>query len=162
MIDVDPIYAAPFKRLGSYLVDCLMVSLFFLALMGVMRRYGFKVSLYEEKIVLKDNVSTLEKTVDSTSMTKMYYIFLTIDFMYFIVFLCSKKQATIGNQLFKIMVVNKKTIRINPLVAFIRCVAVLLNAQIYYTGLLTYFFRQDRAFLQDILSETTVINLVET
>jgi uncharacterized RDD family membrane protein YckC len=157
----DELYAGPVKRIASYLVDSLIIAAFSISLVNISRKFGIELKIYEQEIVLKDNILTLEKKFDANELTKVYYPLLVIDFLYFVSFMCSKKQATIGQQLFGIMVVHKKNIKITLLVALLRYVAFLIEENIYHVGLLLYFFRSDKALLQDILSDTAVINLVK-
>ena len=86
---------------------------------------------------------------------------LLISALYYTLTVSSKKQGTIGNIICKVMVVDVKNGRVSILDAFIRFVAVIINNTLYGLGYLLYFYRQDRIFLQDLLSGTRVINLIE-
>ncbi|MDR2526720.1 MAG: RDD family protein [Rickettsiales bacterium] len=157
--DRDPMYAKPIRRFCAYLVDCVFVALLFISLIYILKFCGINVGFLNEELSLEGGVMKYGSTEDNY---RNYFTYLLgVDFLYFIVFLSSKKQATLGNQIFKMMVVHKKNIRLNPINSFIRCLGLLLNSQIYYLGFLTYFFRKDGALLQDIISDTNVINLVK-
>ena len=160
----NPIYANPLKRLASFIIDMVIIMVIFNAILGVAGYFGFDSTVYREEIVVEnkgteDETLDVQETFDAKTFRKIYFGLLAVSSTYFVLFLSSKKQATIGNQIFKIMVVHTKEAKISVLSAFIRYIAMLLNNTIYGVGYLLYFFREDHAILQDILSDTRVINL---
>lgn len=162
--EVEKTYASPLKRLLSFIIDAVIIFVFCNTFFGVAKYYGINTDFYKEEAVIEnkgaeDEKIVMKNTTDNKMLFKIYLFSSAVSALYFMIFLSSKKQATIGNQIFKIMVVHTKKVRLNPLNAFIRYIATILNNSIYGVGYLLYFFRKDRAFLQDILSETRVINL---
>ena len=174
--EVEKIYATPFKRVMSFLVDLVIISIILSLFASISNKMGFNLEFYKEEVIIQnqeiENNSELDKnktTLYNQESEPMairriltkdgYWSFFIISSLYFMIFLSSKKQATIGNQIFKIMVVHIKDGRLNPLHAFLRWVATIINNQILFLGYLLYFFNKDRAFLQDLLTETRVINL---
>ncbi len=162
--EVEKTYASPIKRLLSFVVDGLIIIIVCNLFLGIAKYYGMDTDIYKNEAAVEnqgteDEKMTVEKILDKKVFSRVYLIILTTSSLYFMIFLSSKKQATIGNQVFKIMVVHTRKARINPLNAFIRYIATILNNTIYGVGYLLYFFRKDRAFLQDVLSETRIINL---
>ena len=165
-IEVQKTYASPLKRLGSFIRDTISIITISNLFFGTMKYFGYDFNIYKEEAVIENQGTeqehtTIKKVVDKEKFKKMYIIEFCISSLYFVLFLSSKKQATIGNQIFKIMVVHTKKGRLNPLNALIRYILVVLNNTIYGIGYLTYFVRKDRAFMQDILSDTAVINLIK-
>jgi uncharacterized RDD family membrane protein YckC len=158
-ISKDPMYATPIKRLGAYMIDVFIIACFSFVIQRVLVNYGIEFSIYKTKAVLENGLSVLKQEVNLNGYKNLFYLFNFVNYTYFVLFLCSKKQASIGNQFLKIMVVDINVIRIRPLTAIIRCISTTINSQIYYIGLLTYYFRNDGAFLNDIMSNTNVINL---
>lgn len=162
--EVEKIYASPMKRLLSFFIDALIIIVFCNLFLGIVKYYGVDTDVYKKEAIIENKDTDNEKivmkdTLNKQEFSRVYLLILTTSSLYFMVFLSSKKQATIGNQIFKIMVVHTKKAKLNPLNAFVRYIATILNNTIYGVGYLLYFFRKDRAFLQDILSETRVINL---
>lgn len=160
----NPLYASPLKRLASFAVDTIIIVLMFNGVNLVLSRFGIDTEFRKEEIIIEnkgsedENVS-MKETIDKKIFTRSFYIFGTIASLYFSLFLASKKQATIGNQIFRIMVVHTKRTRLNILDGFIRFLLLLINNKLFGAGYLTYFFNQDKAFLQDLLSDTRVINI---
>lgn len=164
--DKNSIYASPLKRIASFAVDLVIIMVIFNLILNVAARYGFDGNIYKQEIVVENKGSdeekvSVEEKIDRKTSMKVNLILLGISTLYFTLFLSSKKQATIGNQIFKIMVVHTKNAKVGILSAFIRYVALLLNNTIYGVGYLLYFFRDDHAVLQDVLSDTRVINVIE-
>lgn len=164
--EVQKIYASPLKRLGSFIVDIIIIMIITNTFFGAMKYFGYDTNIYKEEAIIENQgteqeQTTIQRVLDKEKFKKMYLMEFCMSSLYFVLFLSSKKQATIGNQIFKIMVVHTKKGRLNPLNAFVRYVLVVLNNTIYGIGYLTYFVRKDRAFTQDILSDTAVINLVK-
>lgn len=162
----NTIYASPLKRIASFAVDLIVIMVIFNLFLNIAVHYGFNGDMYKHEIVIENEGSdeervSVEERVDKKISMKINFMLLGISALYFTLFLSSKKQATIGNQLFKIMVVHTKNAKVGILTAFIRYVALLLNNTIYGLGYLLYFFRDDHAVLQDILSDTRVINVIE-
>lgn len=162
--EVEKIYASPIKRLLSFIVDGLIIIILCNIFLGIAKYYGMDTNVYKNEVVVEnqeteDEKMVVNKVLDKKVFSKVYFIILGTSSLYFMIFLSSKKQATIGNQIFKIMVVHTRKARVNPLNAFIRYILTILNNTIYGIGYLLYFFRKDRAFLQDVLSETRIINL---
>lgn len=160
----NEIYASPLKRLGSFFVDMIIIMVIFNAVVNIASHYGYDGKMYKEEVVVEnkgtDNeIVSFKEILDLKVFRQTYFILFAISSLYFVLFLSSKKQATLGNQMFKIMVVHTKKAKINPLIAFIRHIALLLNNYLYGVGYLLYFFRADHAFLQDVLSDTRVINI---
>lgn len=160
----NSMYASPLKRMASFLVDVIIIATIFSATIKVANYFGFNTAIYKENIVVEnqgteDESLNVEETVDVKAYRNTYYMLLLLSTAYFVSFLSSKKQATLGNQMFKIMVVHTKNARVSPLSAFMRYIATILNNMLYGVGYLLYFFRGDHAVLQDILSDTRVINL---
>lgn len=160
----DTVYASPFKRFASFVVDLLIIVVFFNVVIGIANHYGFDSKIYKEEIVVEnkgtDNeIINVKENIDTKVFSRIYFIVFGISAIYFTLFLSSKKQATIGNQLFKIMIVHTKKSKISPIAAFIRFIAMILNNYLYGVGYLLYFFRKDHAFLHDVLSDTRVVNL---
>ena len=160
----NDMYASPFKRLGGFIIDLAIITVLFNATVKVIDFFGFDSQFSKEKIVVvnegtDDEAVSVEQEFNVKTFNTLYFIRLFISSMYFVLFLSSKKQATIGNMVFNTMVVSTKRPRITPIVAFLRFVGLLLNNTIFGLGYLTYFFTKDRSFLQDILSESNVINL---
>lgn len=160
----DKIYASPLKRFGSFVIDSIIILIIFNGSVKILEHYNFDSKVYKEEIVT-ENFGTenehinMQETLDKKAFARVYYIMLTISTLYFVGFLSSKKQATIGNQIFKIMVIHTKKVKVGPLTAFIRYISLLLNNSLYGVGYLFYFFTKDRAIFQDIASDTRVINL---
>lgn len=164
--EIEKVYASPLKRLGSFIIDSVIIIILCNVFLGIAKYNGMNTNIYKQEAVLENQGTENEKTVmnqviDKQVFSRVYIFILTTSSLYFMIFLSSKKQATVGNQIFKIMVVHTKKARLNPLNAFVRYIATVLNNTIYGLGYLTYFFKKDRAFLQDILSDTRVINLKE-
>ncbi|MDD2839659.1 MAG: RDD family protein [Rickettsiales bacterium] len=162
--EIEKIYASPLKRLLSFLIDTLIIIILSNTFLGIIKYYGVDTNIYKKEAIIENQGKENEKTVmnevlDKNVFSKVYLLILTTSSLYFMIFLSSKKQATIGNQILKIMVVHTRKAKLNPLNAFIRYIATLLNNTAYGIGYLFYFIRKDRAFLQDVLSETRVINL---
>ena len=162
--EVEKTYASPLKRLLSFIIDAVIIFVFCNTVLGVAKYYGVNTEAYKQEAVIENKGTDTEKVVMQDTLNKeiflkIYFFNFAVSALYFVAFLSSKKQATIGNQIFKIMVVHTKKVKLNPLNAFVRYIATVLNNTIYFIGYLFYFFRKDRAFLQDILSDTRVINL---
>ena len=158
------IYASPLKRIGSGCVDLLIILILFNISIFIIGSLGYNVNPYKEEAVLVNKGTDDEKleyssTIDMQVFSKMRNLVLLISAVYYTYFLSSKKQATIGNQVFKIMVVDTKKGKISILSAFIRYIAFLLSNNLFFLGYLTYFFTKDHCFLQDLLSDTRVINV---
>lgn len=158
------IYASPLRRLGGFIIDLLIIMIIFNATITIANHFGFDSQFNKEQVVVKnqgtaDEVATVEQIFDAKIFNKVYSIRLVISALYFVLFLSSKKQATIGNMVFNTMVVSTKIKRVTPIIALLRFIALLLNNTIFGLGYLTYFFTKDRSFLQDILSESRIINL---
>jgi uncharacterized RDD family membrane protein YckC len=164
--EINKTYASPMKRLASFMIDEAIVIALFVVFIGIARYFGMNAQVYKKEAIIENqNIKSeqvvLNDVLDKKVFLKLYLIMFGISSIYFVVFLSSKKQATIGNQIFKIMIIHTKKARLNPLNAFIRYIATVLNNTVYGIGYLLYFFRKDRAFLQDVLSDTRVINLKE-
>ena len=102
----------------------------------------------------------LEEDIDEESFVKMYRLAIAISALYYTITVSSKKQATIGNIIFKIMVIDIKDGKVGKINALLRYISTLINNTLYGFGYIFYFYRNDRAFLQDLLSNTRVVNLV--
>jgi len=158
------IYASPLKRFASFAIDLVIIMVIFNLILYVANYYGLELNIYKQEIVVENKGTADEKVsvvdrIDKKILKKVNFILLTVSATYFTFFLASKKQATIGHQIFKVMVVDVEKGRVSILSAFIRYVAFLLNNTLYGIGYLTYFFRDDHAVMQDILSNTAVINV---
>ncbi len=100
-----------------------------------------------------------EISIKGKDFNNSYAIMLIVSALYNVICISSKKQATIGNIVLGIMVIDIRNGKINPLTALSRYVSLMINNSIYFLGYLFYFYREDRAFLQDLLSGTRVINI---
>ncbi|HSQ97322.1 MAG TPA: RDD family protein [Rickettsiales bacterium] len=163
---IEKIYASPLKRLGSFIIDSIIIIVLCNVFLGIAKYYGMNTNIYKQEAIVENQDTeneqiTTKQVIDKDNFSRVYIIILSISSLYFMIFLSSKKQATVGNQVFKIMVIHTKKAKLNPLNAFVRYIATVLNNTIYGIGYLTYFFKKDRAFLQDMLSDTRVINLKE-
>lgn len=159
-------YASPLKRFASFVVDMLVIMVVFNIIVNIASHYGFDREIYKEEIIVEnkgtsDEIINLKENFDAKVFSRIYFIVFGISAVYFVLFLSSKKQATLGNQLFRIMVVYTKKSRISPMAAFVRFISMVLNNYLYGIGYLLYFFREDHAFLHDVLSDTRVVNLVK-
>ncbi len=164
--DKNSIYASPIRRIGSGAIDMFIILIIFNIFVNIAGHYGFDSEIYKQEIITNNEGTQNEELeyvekLDPEAFSRTRIAALVISAAYFTIFLSSKKQATIGNQIFKIMVVNIKnpTGRISPLVAFIRYILFLLNNNIFGLGYLLYFFTKDHCFLQDYLSDTRIINI---
>mgnify|MGYP003607705536 CR=1 FL=1 len=157
-------YASPLKRLSGFIIDLLIIMIIFNATMVIANHFGFDSQFNKEQVVIKnqgtpDEVATVEEVFDPKTFNKVYTVRLIISAVYFVLFLSSKKQATIGNMVFNTMVVSTKMKKVTPIIALLRFIALLLNNTIFGLGYFTYFFTKDRSFLQDILSDSRIVNL---
>ena len=59
-----------------------------------------------------------------------------------------------------IRVIDIKDGRVGKINDLLRYISTLINNTLYGFGYIFYFYRNDRAFLQDLLSNTRVVNLV--
>ena len=160
----DPIYANFMKRLGSFFIDILILFTLLTATVNIAGKYfNIDVEEMKEKIELneKGDFISLAKVLDQDVSRKINILAMFYVVVYYVSFWSSKKQATIGNMFFNIMVVHVKKGKLNILNAFIRLIASIINIKIFFLGCLIYFFknRTDGAQLQDLLSDTRVINL---
>ncbi len=158
--DKNSIYASPLKRFFAGCIDAFIILIVFNIIINVASYYGFDIQMYTNEVVTVNKGTGDEKLeyIEKVNMESIY-ISLGISVVYYTYFLSSKKQATIGNQIFKIMVIDTKKAKVSPLTAFIRYVAFLLNNNLMGLGYLLYFFTKDHCFLQDLLSDTRVINV---
>jgi len=162
----NKIYASPLKRLGSFIIDTLIILVLFNVSIKVLEYFNTDFTIDKIEIITKDDGTEnerldIKKMINQKNFSKLYYLMMGISALYFTILLSSKKQATIGNQIFKIAVVNIKRARVSPLDAFLRYISLILNNTVYGFGYLTYFFTEDRSFFQDIVSNTRVINLTK-
>ena len=104
------------------------------------------------------NLDINNAELENNNISNNYWIFIAISLFYYIVFLSSKKQATIGNQACRIMVVHTKYGKLPIMSIISRYFAFMINNNLFGLGYLLYFTRSDGAYLQDILSDTRVIN----
>ena len=104
------------------------------------------------------NLDINDAKLENNNISNNYWIFIAISLFYYIVFLSSKKQATIGNQACRIMVVHTKYGKLSIMSIISRYFAFMINNNLLGLGYLLYFTRSDGAYLQDILSDTRVIN----
>lgn len=160
----NDIYASPLKRLGGFAIDLLIIMIIFNATIAIANHFGFDSQFNKEQVVLKnqgtpDEMTTVEEVFDAKTFNRVYTIRLIISALYFVLFLSSKKQATIGNMVFNTMVVSTKMKKVTPIIALLRFIALLLNNTIFGLGYFTYFFTKDRSFLQDVLSDSRIVNL---
>lgn len=162
----DNMYATPIRRIGSGLIDLFIVFVIFTLIASVANYYGFDMEIYKQEVkVIENKDEANEKNleyvdvIDPKILYRSQIISFIISSVYFTYFLSSKKQATIGNQIFKIMVVDIKNQngKVSPLTAFIRYLLFLLNNNAFGAGYILYFFTKDHCFLQDYLSNTRVI-----
>lgn len=163
--DKNETYASFFKRFASFVVDSLIILIIFNITLIVLQSFGYDIVIYQQEVVMQTDetvgeILALGETIKSIDFKKAYKIALLISVLYYTLTVSSKKQGTVGNIIFRIMVIDIKDGKVSMIDAFIRYIAVFLNNTLYCIGYLLYFFRQDRVFLQDLLSNTRVINLV--
>ncbi|MDR0423320.1 MAG: RDD family protein [Rickettsiales bacterium] len=158
-IKKDDIYATPFKRVFSFLFDILFVYILLIIIINCLSYFNFDLNPFVETAVIENNITQIQKNMDYSNLLKIQYTYLAMILLYQTFFICSKKQATIGQQLLKVMVVHKKKSKMGVFDAVFRGIYAYLNIQIYFIGCLTYFFKEDGALLHDILSDSIVINL---
>lgn len=162
----NEIYASLSKRFASFIVDSIIILIIFNITIAVLQYSGYDLTLTTQEATIENNNSNqeiiiLEEVQNHKNLKKVYTIAIIISALYYTLTISSKKQGTIGNIVFKIMVVDVKNGKVGILDAFIRFVAVIINNTLYGLGYLLYFYRTDRIFLQDLLSGTRVINLIE-
>ncbi|MDR3289979.1 MAG: RDD family protein [Rickettsiales bacterium] len=155
----DSLFATPLQRLGAYLVDGLIITIMFFSIGSFVPIEYLDLNIYNEEAVIKEGITSYEKKLNMEKLSKVQNYYLILEVLYFMLLLTMKKQASFGNQIFKIMVVQNQKVKLNILDVFIRCISVLINTQLFFLGSVTYFFRKDGALLQDILSKTSVIKL---
>ncbi len=164
--DQNEIYASLAKRFCSFAIDFIIVLIIFNITMVILQYSGYDFTVITQEAVIENQGTenetiTLQEVQNNKNFKKTYMLALFISALYYTLTISSKKQGTIGNIICKVMVVDIKNGRVNLLDAFIRFVAVIINNTLYGLGYLLYFYRQDRMFLQDLLSGTRVINLIE-
>lgn len=164
--DQNEIYASLAKRFCSFAIDFIIVLIIFNITMIILQYSGYDFTVITQEAVIEnqgtDNETiTLQEVQNNKNFKKTYMLALFISALYYTLTISSKKQGTVGNIICKVMVVDVKNGRVSFLDAFIRFVAVIINNTLYGLGYLLYFYRQDRMFLQDLLSGTRVINLIE-
>ena len=163
--DKNETYASLFKRFASFILDSLIILIIFNITLITLQYFGYDIIIYQQEAVMQTDetvgeILALGETVNSVNLKKGYQIAFLISTLYYTLTVSSKKQGTIGNIVFKIMVIDIKDGKVSMIDAFIRYIAVFLNNTLYCLGYLLYFYRKDRAFLRDLLSNTRVINLV--
>ena len=164
--DKNETYASLAKRFCSFAIDFVIVLVIFNITTVVLQYSGYDLSMTTQEAVIENQGTenetiTLQEVQNNKNFKKVYMIALLISALYYTLTISSKKQGTIGNIICKVMVVDVKNGKVSILDAFIRFVAVIINNTLYGLGYLLYFYRTDRIFLQDLLSGTRVINLIE-
>lgn len=153
-------YATPLKRFLSFIIDNIIIILITgFIIKGFIYFKIIDKNVINQEVIIRNEDGT--EVVGINENDKNFKIFrntfISVSFLYFVIFLSSKKQATIGNQIMKIMVVSIKRGNIGIMDAILKFLATFLNNTFFFVGYLLYFFREDSAFLQDVLSETRVI-----
>lgn len=164
--DKNEVYASLAKRFCSFAIDFVIVLIIFNITIAVLQYSGYDFTIITQEATVEnegtDNeIITLQEVQNNKNFKKVYMVAVIVSALYYTLTISSKKQGTVGNIICKVMVVDIKRGRVGILDAFIRFVAVIINNTLYGLGYLLYFYRRDRIFLQDWLSGTRVINLIE-
>lgn len=159
-------YASFSKRFASFIVDTIIILIIFNLSIYSLSYFGYDFNINKQKAITENIGTEKEKvvlinTIDEESFRKSYKLAIFISALYYTILISSKKQATIGNIIFKIMVIDIKHGRVSILTSLLRYISLIINNTLYGFGYIIYFYRKDRAFLQDLLSNTRVINLIE-
>ena len=164
-------YASFSKRFGSFVIDSIIILIIFNLTIFSLKYFSYDINIIKQTAVVKneskndtqnkdDTKIFLEEDIDKESFVKMYRLAIAISALYYTITVSSKKQATVGNIIFKIMVIDIKDGKVGKINALLRYISTLINNTLYGFGYIFYFYRNDRAFLQDLLSNTRVVNLV--
>lgn len=164
-------YASFSKRFGSFIIDSIVILIIFNLTIFSLKYFGYDININKQTAIAEneskndtqnkdDTKIFLKDDIDEESFVKMYRLAIAISALYYTITVSSKKQATIGNIIFKIMVIDIKDGKVGKITALLRYVSTIINNTLYGFGYIFYFYRNDRAFLQDLLSNTRVVNLV--
>lgn len=164
-------YASFSKRFGSFVIDSIVILIIFNLTIFSLRYFGYDINISKQTVIVEneskddtqnndDTKISLKEDIDEESFIKMYRLAIAISALYYTITVSSKKQATIGNMIFKIMVIDIKDGKVGKITALLRYVSTIINNTLYGFGYILYFYRNDRVFLQDLLSNTRVVNLI--
>lgn len=137
-------------------------------LISTMEKYAEKNIEESDEIKVKiEEVKTSDSFSEDASANRKTFaiIILILEMLYFTLLISSKKQATIGQQILKVMVVSKKHGEMKIWLSLLRyaCMKItILTPPIYGIGFITVPFSKEKATLYDILCDTRLVNLHST
>ena len=142
-IDIDnkELYASAFRRMGAYLIDIFIFYIFIFILSFMLFSLG----------VFNENDLTVETS------HKLDFIGILIAWLYFDLQESSTRQATLGQRLLKLKVVDYNFQKISFLRATGRHFAMFLSILPLFLGLVPIFFTKRRQTLHDMIAGTLVI-----
>ena len=111
--DKNETYASLFKRFASFVLDSLIILIIFNITLITLQYFGYDIIIYQQEAVMQTDetvgeILALGETVNSVNLKKAYQIAFLISTLYYTLTVSSKKQGTIGNMVFKIMVIDIK------------------------------------------------------
>ena len=128
------------KRVGSFVIDDLVVSLFFI-------------------IIYFDNLGALVTPEEASAfIVSNYWVLVSLKIIYH-TFLTWQGGKTVGKYLMKIKsvnIINGENLTLS--ISFVRAVVRVLDEAIFYLGFLPAFFSSTRQTIHDRISRSIVIN----
>jgi uncharacterized RDD family membrane protein YckC len=169
------------KRLSALLIDYFIIFIAIAILGNIMHFSGYSMldketlistlEQYAEKNPEKsteiqekiEEVKASETFAEDASKNKKSFAItiLILEMCYFTLLFSSKKQATIGQRIFKIMVVSKKYGNMKIWTSLLRYICMkitILTPPFYGVGFISIPFSKEKAALYDIISDTRLVN----
>ena len=142
-IDTDnkELYASAFRRVGAYLIDIFIFYIVIFILSFIL----FSLGVFNENDLTSD------------TSHRMDLMGIVLGWLYFALQESSTRQATLGQRLLKLKVVDYNFQKISFLRATGRHFAMFLSILPLFLGLLTIFFTKRQQTLHDMIAGTLVI-----
>ncbi|MFC1659012.1 RDD family protein [Pseudomonadota bacterium] len=169
------------RRFAALIIDYLIIIFFVLTLGNVLNSLGFTLIEKDEIITIMENgyinknietttkedskspdenQETLDKPSEKIIQNRniLNILLIVAEALYFTFFIASKKQSTIGQRIFKIMVVSRCKGEMTILHSFIRYIFMNISIQFFGIGFITIPFSKEKATLYDLICNTRLVH----
>ncbi|MFS0782490.1 RDD family protein [Bacillus sp. 1P06AnD] len=142
-------YSSFWSRLGSYVVDGLILS----AIISVLETIG----IFSLMGISFDPAKLSDPNYSMADNSGYMFITLIISILYYSILQSSKWQATVGKKLFNNKVTSVNGERISFLTAVIRHISMIFLSSLMFIGYIMYFFTKKKQTLHDKIAKTVVV-----
>lgn len=109
------------------------------------------------RLIIQGKFDERQLHFNKKTQKNLNLIFFFVSMTYSVYFVSSKKQGTLGKQLFKLMIIDRKRGRMTVFSAFIRFIAKRITNMLFFVGYIPILFTKEKVALHDFLANSRVV-----